>query len=251
MIISKRIISVFLFALFLLLPGCTSEVRPASEVPAVEPTPEVSTVELTLRVAAISDSGSLLLADMNSNAVYRNTLPDGKTCPVGTLLSVTCADSILEIYPEQLAEIHSVAEIEDGFDDRCALYMQVLEDLWSEDQALQADTQYVGIDLSGTSLTESEQAAIAWRFGELKQKEPLNAGFDALCRDGFIDQENLYWEDGCLLSITETESTDDSVVFDAEKWRSGLGAIFFTDCTAEQNASGHWSEYKAGGFAIS
>ena len=127
--------------------------------------------------------------------------------------------------------------------------------LWEEDQALQADIDYIGIDLSHTSLTKSEQDALAWRFGELKGKEVLVGTFDELCEQGFIDGENLYWENGCLLSIEEEglpdeESYLNKVLFRAQKWRSGLGAIMFTSCTAERDKTGHWGEYTAGGFAI-
>lgn len=258
MTITKRILFILLITLFLLLSGCSpsdtvtcyAESDAPTASPTAEPTPVVDTVEVTMRVIDASGS-SMLLASMDSTSVYRNTLPDGKTYPVGTLLQIICADSVLETYPAQLAQIYSAEPMEDHFDDRCALYLQVLEDLWTQDQALQADTEYVGIDLSQTSLSNSEQAAIAWRFGELHGKEPLSATFEELCEDGFIDKENLYWEEGCLLSITETETANRSVTFTAQKWRSGLGAIFFTDCTAEQDASGHWDSYTAGGFAIS
>lgn len=258
---TKRILSVFLIALFLLFPGCaapacTSETAPTPTAePTPEPTPEVNKITLTLRVIDSNENGSTLLADTNSGAVYRNTLPDGKVYPAGTLLEVTCADEVLEIYPAQLAEIYEAEPIDDGFDDRCALYLQVFEDLWEEDQALQADIDYIGIDLSHTSLTKSEQDALAWRFGELKGKEVLVGTFDELCEQGFIDGENLYWENGCLLSIEEEglpdeESYRNKVLFRAQKWRSGLGAIMFTSCTAEQDKTGHWGEYTAGGFAI-
>ena len=36
------------------------------------------------------------------------------------------------------------------------------------------------------------------------------------------------------------------VRFDAEKWRSGLGAYFFTDCTAVRNGGGQWGDYTVG-----
>ena len=41
------------------------------------------------------------------------------------------------------------------------------------------------------------------------------------------------------------------VTFDAQKWRSSLGAYFFCDCTAVQSALGEWSEYQIGSEAIS
>ena len=46
----------------------------------------------------------------------------------GTLLEVTCG-SVLETYPGRLAEVTAVNIRSDGFDDRCALYLRVLNDL--------------------------------------------------------------------------------------------------------------------------
>ena len=66
------------------------------------------------------------------------------------------------------------------------------------------------------------------------------------------------WEDGCLFTITEQETGDNelngarnTVTFDAQKWRSALGAYFFADCTAEQALDGHWGDYTVGSEAIS
>ena len=52
------------------------------------------------------------------------------------------------------------------------------------------------------------------------------------------------WEDGCLFSIT-----GETGKFDAQKWRSGLGAYFFLDCTASMEQDGTWT-YTVGGEAI-
>lgn len=45
------------------------------------------------------------------------------------------------------------------------------------------------------------------------------------------------------------EAGEDGFVFTAEKWRSGLGAIWFTDCAAVRGSGGQWS-YQPGGFSI-
>lgn len=50
----------------------------------------------------------------------------------------------------------------DGFDDRCALYLRVLNDLWAVDEGLNNDITMLSVDLSQTGLSDSEQAA-RWR----------------------------------------------------------------------------------------
>ena len=49
----------------------------------------------------------------------------------------------------------------------------------------------------------------------------------------------------------EPDALQNNVTFDAQKWRSALGAYFFTDCTASRDAQGHWGDYTVGAAAIS
>ena len=140
----------------------------------------------------------------------------------------------------------SVQEEEQGPAPLTELYMQVLEDLWVTDSALNADISIIGMDLTGTSLSEEDRTALAEAFAENHGVALVEGTWKELCDAGYIDVENLYWADGCHFSITETEEG----TFDAQKWRSGLGAYFFTDCTAEQSEAGEWS-YTVGAHAIS
>lgn len=249
---AKRIWTVCFALLLFLLPACTAPNvggEPPAQSAASESAAPEPTDTLTARVVSADESGSLLLA--GKSGVYRNTLPDGQTYPAGTMLDITYSGGVQEIYPAQLCEIQSFTVREAEFDDRCALYMDVLAELWDTDEALQADTDYVGIDLSRTSLTKNEQAALAWRFGELHQKEPLTGTYETLCAEGYIDGDQLYWEDGCLLTIEETETSETRVTFSAQKWRGGDGAYFLTDCTAARDKTGAWGDYTVGGYAIS
>ena len=66
-----------------------------------------------------------------------------------------------------------------------------------------------------------------------------------------------FWKDGLFFSIKTNEDAikADSegleyTSFDAQKWRSGLGAYFFGQCLAQKNADGTWS-YTVGQEAIS
>ena len=49
----------------------------------------------------------------------------------------------------------------------------------------------------------------------------------------------------------EPDALQNTVTFDAQKWRSALGAYFFADCTASRDAQGHWGDYTVGAAAIS
>ena len=130
--------------------------------------------ELTLDGAAF---------DRNEPGAYQN-LP-GKNL-TGALVEVAY-DLVLETYPGQLAEVKAVNIRSDGFDDRCALYLRVLNDLWAVDEGLNSDVTAVSVDLSQTSLPESEQAAVAWAFGgEHGISQVLSLNYEQLAAEGYL-----------------------------------------------------------------
>ena len=53
-----------------------------------------------------------------------------------------------------------------------------------------------------------------------------------------------------LPANNEGDSVSELTVFDAQKWRSGLGAYYYGQCTAQKNKDGTWS-YTVGQEAIS
>ena len=214
---------------------------------------------LSLRDVELTLDGNAF--DRNEPGAHQD-LP-GKTL-TGALVEVAY-DLVLETYPGQLAEVTVVNIRSDGFDDRCALYLRVLNDLWAVDEGLNSDITMLSVDLSQTGLSDSEQAAVAWAFGgEHGISQVLSLNYEQLAAEGYLtgadpDSDGIpCWEDGCLFTITEQETGDNelngarnTVTFDAQKWRSALGAYFFADCTAEQALDGHWGDYTVGAAAIS
>ena len=149
-------------------------------------------------------------------------------------------------------------------EDVCELYLDVLEDLWNIDSGLNSGISQIGIDLSELShLTEVEKDTVMSEFASKHNLPYIVGTWEELCEQGHIDKDNLYWKDGLFFSIKTNEDAEwnlpnrkegDSVpeltAFDAQKWRSGLGAYFFGQCTAQKNADGKWS-YTVGQEAIS
>lgn len=214
---------------------------------------------LSLRDAELTLDGNAF--DRNEPGAYQS-FPDGTL--TGALVEVAC-DLVLETYPGQLAEVTAVNIRSDGFDDRCALYLRVLNDLWAVDEGLNSDITMLSVDLSQTGLSDSEQAAVAWVFGGMHDiSETMTMSYEELAAEGYLSDTAPevdgipHWKDGCLFTITEQEAGDNelngarnTVTFDAQKWRSALGAYFFADCTAEQALDGHWGDYTVGAAAIS
>ncbi len=299
---------VFILTLCLLLTACapaaeTPESPARTEGPAAPADPagvppslaedEEPTV-LTCRVVDGAEDGNLLLAELDEGlyggtGVYRLNVKDvpvtldGEAAEPSVLedgmaVDVAFNGHVLESFPAQLGEVYSVSAWSRGrgrngggtMFDLCGLYLQVLDDLWQKDPALNGDVSQIALDLSRApgELTEGEKTALVHRFGELHGVEAFAATFEELKEQGYLTPEPLgdgapegaafvRWEDGCLFSITPSEDHEGesyslpTLFFNAEKWRSSLGAYGFYDCSAGWGQVSTWNGYQIGSEMIS
>lgn len=248
-----------------LFAGCTAapklEAPPAAATPGSE-APGTAAVEpeggalLTGTVIDVSDGSLLLAGEGDYDGLYRLSLdgvpmePGGvETLCVGKRAEVTFGGTVAECFPGIPGGVTRVRAV-DGDLSPFVLYRQMLFDLMETDEGLNGGARYLGVDLSGAAnLTGGEKLALQYLLEQQYGLSVLPGTFDELCEQGYIDRDALYWEDGVLLRVALVEDGTDTFRFDAEKWRSGLGAIYWTDCTAARGADG-WT-YEVGGFAIS
>lgn len=246
-------VSLLALLLALTLAGCGQE-------PAEQAAPS-GQAQVTCRVVA-DQEGTLVLAraDGTGHDVYALSLadtpvryedPDQTAVQPGDLVQVGYSGAVLETYPAQLGGVEGLLVKAEGFDDLCALYLTVLQDLWGEDSALNEGVVQLGLDLSQTRLSPAEQGALGVALGWQLDLPVLQGTMEELTDQGVIDGENLTWVDGLLLSIREADPAAQDLTFTAEKWRGGLAAYLYTDCTAHQTRDGSWSEYTVGAHAIS
>ena len=247
-----------------LFAGCTAapklEAPPAAATPGSE-APGTAAVEpeggalLTGTVIDVSDGSLLLAGEGDYDGLYRLSLdgvpvePGGvETLCVGKRAEVTFGGTVAECFPGIPGGVTRVRAV-DGDLSPFVLYRQALFDLMETDEGLNGGARYLGVDLSGAAnLTGGEKLALQYLLEQQYGLSVLPGTFDELCEQGYIDRDALYWEDGVLLRVALVEDGTDTFRFDAEKWRSGLGAIYWTDCTAARGAAG-WT-YEVGGFAI-
>lgn len=226
---------------------------------------------MTLRVVGDAADGTLILA--GETEVY--TLPlDGLTLYLdggsidasqvesGMSAEVWYTGGVQETNPARFAQVVAVSfsrEADPRYD-LCGLYLQVLEDLWNADDGLNGGAELVSVDLSKApdGLTAGEKAAIAYAFAQKHGVQGLTMTFDELREEGYLTGEKLEdgstvysFTNGLLFTVTPEETQDNgaSVCFSAGKWRSPLGAYYFTKCTASRGDNG-W-EYTVGAEAIS
>lgn len=140
--------------------------------------------------------------------------------------------------------------------DITGLYLQVLEDLWNTDDGLNSGITYISVDLSTApvQLSGEEVTALAETFAAAHQVMPLTLSYRELIDQGYFTEEEGYWEEGLLFSIKASDGSGETptdMTFDAEKWRSVLGADFYMDCTPIWSETGACEGFETGGYAIS
>lgn len=200
---------------------------------------------------------------------------DASVLEDGMKIDIVHSGEILETYPASFRDIKWIDAYSLGTEknpggsyyDLCGLYLNVLDDLWAKDAGLNDGVEYVSVDLSRApgSLTDGEKAAIAWIFGGRHNAAPLTLSSEELAEQGYLTEISLsymgkggssdenarkiyQWEDGLLFTITDSSTEGDIyslpvIKFDAMKWRTPLGAYYFSDCSAVWPQMGTWSSY--------
>ena len=242
---------------------------------------------LTLRIVDGAGTGNLILAGEGAGEVYTLSVEDVKilldgaesdasVLEDGMMAEIRYTGGIMETFPGQIGDAVSVSVFSRGsernplgtFYDLCGFYLQVLNDLWDVDSGLNGGAVYVSVDLSEApgELTDGEKEAVAWIFAGSHDAQPLTLTYGELAEQGYLSEygdfedgeQKIYeWTDGVLFSITAKDSEEAEIYslpvlqFDAEKWRTPLGAYFYVDCKAVWSEGGSWSGYSVGAEAIS
>ena len=200
---------------------------------------------------------------------------DASVLEDGMKIDIVHSGEILETYPASFGDAQRIDAYSLGTEknpggsyyDLCGLYLNVLNDLWAKDAGLNDGVEYVSVDLSRApgSLTDGEKAAIAWIFGGRHNAAPLTLSSEELAEQGYLTEISLsymgkggssdenarkiyQWNDGLLFTITDNSTEGDIyslpvIKFDAMKWRTPLGAYYFSDCSAVWPQMGTWSSY--------
>mgnify|MGYP000503152476 CR=1 FL=1 len=157
----------------------------------------------------------------------------------GMSAEVWYTGGVQETYPAKFSQVVAVSlsREENAQYDLCGLYLQVLEDLWNEDDG--AQRRRGGRERrseQGTRRADrGRKTAVAYIYAQKHGVQGLTMTFDELREAGYLTGEKLgdgstaySFTNGLLFTITpdETQENGASVCFSAEKWRSPLGAYY-------------------------
>ena len=268
----KRNIILSLFAILSLLLFCGCERE--QEVTSLRIVDGAATGQLVLAGERESDVYTL---DMKDIKVFLDgKKADASALEDGMMAEIVHSGWIQTTYPGQFSDVYEVRVYSLGSEknpggsyyDVCGLYLQVLEDLWNADPGLNSEIQYISVDLTDApgNLTDGEKAAIAWIFGGKHGVQALTLNSEELKEQGYFTEivytgtglpmssddnrpKAYLWEDGVLFSIIDNMGQDavsyslPVIKFNAWKWRTPLGAYWFSNCSAVWPQMGTWSSY--------
>ena len=263
-------LSLLLTVNLLLFCGCERE----QEVTSLRIVDGAATGQLVLAGERESDVYTL---DMKDIKVFLDgKKADASALEDGMMAEIVHSGWIQTTYPGQFSDVYEVRVYSLGSEknpggsyyDVCGLYLQVLEDLWNADPGLNSEIQYISVDLTDApgNLTDGEKAAIAWIFGGKHGVQALTLSSEELKEQGYFTEivytgtglpmssddnrpKAYLWEDGVLFTIIDNMGQDavsyslPVIKFNAWKWRTPLGAYWFSNCSAVWPQMGTWSSY--------
>lgn len=163
---------------------------------------------------------------------------------VGDIIEVTYNGVIMESYPAQITA-SSIKVVDhniviDG-------YLAIIDDLYQEDEALNSGIKKIAFDTSKwIELTDIEKEMLFAKVKELYGYEVIEGTYDELAEEGIIDKENLLFQDGILITLSNMQYNEEKseLTCDTRKWRSGKGAIG-ANVTAQYDGT-NWNITKDG-----
>jgi hypothetical protein len=189
-----------------------------------------------------ADQGDIFTVNGDFNIIDKNGEPlDESSLKAGALIRVEY-DLVLESYPGQI--FPRTVQVMDEGEDMIGLYTSMLDAIWKVDVGLNPGNDgMLAIDIEeADNLTAGEKNALVWLAGSRFGIRSVASTFEKLEEEGYIDGMLLQFkeEDGMIIKISTSDVKEDSFMFDISKWVSGLGADWYSDCTASKT-DGAWT----------
>lgn len=174
-------------------------------------------------VVVNDDETNFLLYDEKSVGLFTMSKPTTYKVKVGDVLRIMF-DSVMESYPAQVVAISDSKVIQAP--NQIVYSRAIIEYIREQDTALSQDIQEVTLNVKG--LSEKEIESLRYLL-EIDFKVPVYLGdYESLVKEGkILEDKGNYYEKGVLINLDIREKDDYQHEFDADFFRSGLGAIGF------------------------
>lgn len=259
----KQVVSVILIILFqILLTGCGQtenggvsgqdgkvKTLPGSGAVNQEETEEAQDVQfeaevmengLSLLVTPKEGSSELLSSDKIIVSITDGTIENEEGITIssnelnaGDILMITYNGMIAESYPAQITA-KKVERI--GHNILLDGYLELIDYIYQQDDALNSGISMIAVETAEwIGLSENQKEIVLNQIKERYQMEVLDTTYDDLVKQGLIDDKNLYFETGIIITIGNMEYTETKgmITCSLKKWRSGLGAVGADAVTAK------------------
>lgn len=224
-----------------LLCGCTSAELPNTKDDSI------IKVKYEGKIVELTDNQCMILG--KDGLVNVSGEVDTSELKEGMQILIETDGTVNETYPMSIQSIGEIEVVKEE-DNLIGFYLDVLKDLFDTDPGLNDKIEIAAFDLSqAVNLSEAEKEAFIWMAQQIVGCETRAATYDELVEEGLIDVENLFFETGLLFKIEAEVIDEDLFTFTMQKWRSGLGAYWFSDCKAVKKDN-QWT-YEIGAEMIS
>lgn len=149
----------------------------------------------------------------------------------GMIVDLTWNGTVQETYPAQFS-YDKLKDTGNTGSDTITLYKRLIQALAEVDPGLNEGIKQSYFDFSKVdSLSDAEKEGLAYMCGSFFDVWGSLATREELAADGILDHEKGL-EDSILVIIEEISVEGNTVICNAEKFRSGTGAYYFHDVTA-------------------
>lgn len=159
-----------------------------------------------------------------------------KECEVSSAIAAYTEGSYRVYIPEGQPLPDVLSKLAGRKGGKLSCYLAIIDDIYAEDPGLNGDIEMIALNTAKMDLTEEErQALLEGVMARYPELDVIDSTYEKLKEDGMIDEENLYFEKGILITIEDQEYKEEEGIFTfaVDKWRSGLGAIGSDDARAE------------------
>lgn len=181
-----------------------------------------------------SEASMLYFVDMTDAPIFGidNSSCDNSDLKLSQTVQIGISSGIDETFPAQIGNADYIKICADG-SALLPMYMQAIDYIFEQDSALNSNIDTVAIDLSGIdNLSEAQKSGLIYLCGQKYSLYAIPATQEQLIDMGYIDPDAQTFENGILIKISASETSDESFSFEISKWKANLAAVG-TECSAK------------------